>query len=662
MHQPDLEAHPYDIALVGAGGAGMCMLHALHEAGLLQQLRVLVLEPQQKTQNDRTWCFWAEPEAPLLQAFGKSCSHHWTQATAGGRRQSLAPYAYYQIRSSDLYRQVQAEVADYPLLSWRQERLLGVVETAGGLLLQTETAQYTAGLAFDSRIPPGMFAEEGLWQSFSGLRIRLHQPQFDPREMELMRFDIPQAGSTQFMYVLPSSPTEALVELTRFDKILLDAGEASTFLHDWCGHQFGGFEVVEVENGRIPMQQLPLGPRHHATEERLIPIGTAAGAVKSSTGYALQNMYAHAQALVAALKVGALLPRVHQPPRFAFYDRLLLDILGRHPERGSHIFTRLFQRLPLPAVFRFLDEKSRLTQELPLLAALPLPTFLAALRREVGPSLLLLGLLFLCLLLQWLAPGSLTTIAPLLLIGGLLFPGIPHGAVDHLLAGQPQSMPRFIAYYLSVMLLVLVLWWILPALGLTGFLLYSAWHFGQTDFQHWGRPPGGRSLLYGSALLLFLLSSHPTAFNYYLQALAVPVPALPYAVLAGGSAILLLLGLTWIPRQHRPSYAFTLLILFAATALPLLLAFGFYFIGLHSARGWQHLTSRLALSNRQLLRKALPFSAAAWLLFLGLGIATLWYPISFEGWVPAFFVFLSAISAPHVLQMHRFYQKNHGKN
>lgn len=657
MHRLEMTTRPYDLALIGAGGAGMCVLHALHEAGVLHRLRVLVLEPLVKKQNDRTWCFWAKPNDPLLQAFGKSCSHQWTTARAGGRTQALAPYIYYQIRSSDLYAQVQEEMQAYPGVEWRQEAVSTLSSSPEQMVLQTDQASYASRLVFDSRITPDQFQADGLWQSFTGLRIRLHRPQFDPQQLDLMRFDIPQASSTQFLYILPSSPTEALVELTRFDRRLLDPAEAWAFLHDWCGQQFGGFEIEEVENGRIPMQQLPVGPRHHAPGQRHIPIGTAAGAVKSSTGYALKNMYEHAQALTVALDKGSPLPAIQQAPRFAFYDRLLLDILRRQPERGSAIFTRLFQHVPIPQVFRFLEEKSSLPQELPILAALPLPTFLAALRRAMGPSILLMLLLLVCLLLQMLAPDSLSIVAPLLLVGGLLFPGIPHGAVDHLLAGQPQPLPRFIGYYLLVMLLVVALWWIFPALGLTGFLLYSAWHFGQTDFRHWELPQGGRSFLYGSALLLFLLSSHPTALTYYLNALAVPLPALPFTALAGGSAGLLLLGLAWIPRQHRPSYAFTLLILFAGAALPLLLAFGFYFIGLHSARGWQHLTTQLALSNRQLLRQALPFSAAAWLMFLGLGLATRWYPISFEGWIPAFFVFLSAISAPHVLQMHRFYRR-----
>jgi lycopene beta-cyclase len=53
---------PYDLALVGAGGAGMCLLLALHQQGLLAERRILVLEPEAKTSNDRTWCFWEKGE------------------------------------------------------------------------------------------------------------------------------------------------------------------------------------------------------------------------------------------------------------------------------------------------------------------------------------------------------------------------------------------------------------------------------------------------------------------------------------------------------------------------------------------------------------------------------------------------------------------------
>jgi hypothetical protein len=105
------------------------------------------------------------------------------------------------------------------------------------------------------------------------------------------------------------------------------------------------------------------------------------------------------------------------------------------------------------------------------------------------------------------------------------------------------------------------------------------------------------------------------------------------------------------------AYAINALVVFGGSLLPLLPAFGFYFIGLHSWRGWRHLRTGLGMGDVALFKKALPFSTAAWLLFIGLGIAAATFDLSFDGWIPVFFVFLAAVSAPHIVMMHRFYGK-----
>jgi hypothetical protein len=66
---------------------------------------------------------------------------------------------------------------------------------------------------------------------------------------------------------------------------------------------------------------------------------------------------------------------------------------------------------------------------------------------------------------------------------------------------------------------------------------------------------------------------------------------------------------------------------------------------------------RLQLSQRELFKKALPFSLGGWLSFAGLGLAAQFYELSFDGWIPAFFVFLAAVSAPHIVLMSKLYRR-----
>lgn len=107
-----------------------------------------------------------------------------------------------------------------------------------------------------------------------------------------MDFEIPQNGHCQFMYVLPFLDGRILVEFTRFGKQKIEQQEAQEMLEAYIGEHFGDVEMVASEHGCIPMSNARLelsGPK------LTIPIGTRAGLLKPSTGYAFRKMYDHAE-------------------------------------------------------------------------------------------------------------------------------------------------------------------------------------------------------------------------------------------------------------------------------------------------------------------------------------------------------------------------------
>ena len=54
-----------------------------------------------------------------------------------------------------------------------------------------------------------------------------------------MDFDLPQKQETRFMYLLPFSPNEALVEYTLFSKDLLEDEEYETAINDYLKEKSG---------------------------------------------------------------------------------------------------------------------------------------------------------------------------------------------------------------------------------------------------------------------------------------------------------------------------------------------------------------------------------------------------------------------------------------
>ncbi|MFN3529020.1 MAG: beta-carotene 15,15'-dioxygenase, Brp/Blh family [Bacteroidia bacterium] len=644
----------YDVCIAGLGGAGMLLLHAMHKHMSLRKLRILVIEPDSKMANDRTWCFWAKPNEPILSDFQQIVTGSWHEALAGESSLNMLPNRYFQIRSADLYALVKSNLQDFSHLHWHQASLLSVdAPDDEQLLLNTTTEQFSCKLLFDSR--PALKANTGLKQSFYGHRIRTKKAIDKPTLMQLMHYSDSCGDDSRFWYVLPTDAHEALVELTSFSHAIIDKHSASKNVCEYAEKLFGEHTVVESEFGVLPMKSVermaPKSPLHHA-------IGVSGGAIRGTTGYAFKKMHEHAHAICRALVARNQPPVVQLHSRHQFYDRLLLDILDRRPQEARSIFVGLFKKGKTSDILDFMEGKSSLATEMRVIWALHWPPFLKAVWRSLPKSaLLVLILLLLSLALNFFNTSFLQKLTPVLLLAGMVFPGLPHGAVDQLLSSKFRNTLGFITTYVGIMALVILLWLISPMTGLCLFLAYSAWHFGQTDFAHWGLSSGVKSLGYGLGVLGILLLSHIEESLTIIKALGIgaqweqPLPRLALSML------LFLIPLTKLKKTTYPSYWFGFIVLVAGSALPLLLAFGFYFIGIHSRRGWQHLEIGLKKTTPQLLQIALPYQLAAWIIFIALAVGSLWFAWSFEGWIPTFFVFLAALSSPHILLMHLFYQK-----
>ncbi len=671
----------YDYAIIGAGGAGMCLLMQLLKRPFFKDKRIVVFEPEAKTTDDKTWCFWSLPEDKAEEELIALADCHWDKFRTTSGRVVQSSYQYHHLPSSVLYNTVHQLAAGHAAVNWVGEKVMSTKLCMDGVLLKTAEKQYTAAIIFDSRFNEKQVtllrSPATIWQSFIGWKIKLNNVDYGRDAVSLMDFNIAQHGNTQFIYYLPFDKQEALVELTRFGKHAIEEHEAEELIAAWITEHFGTYERLHTEEGKIPMVQ---GLKREAIPNgRIVPIGTAAGAVKSTTGYAIKNMHRHATQMADALERNQSLPSIDQEQRFAFYDDLLLHILRNKPEKGKQIFEQLFQRNIMDRIFRFLDERTTVIEELPMLFSLPVKAFLSALYEKhrlqttlsssnVNVAVNIGLLMFLTVGLYQFEVISSQQLTYLMLIG-LIFPGIPHGAMDHYL-GKGKSLKgmaliQFVGKYLGVMALVILLWSWNASLGVSIFILYSAWHFGETDLREWGIFNRVGAVVFGLAALSVILFSHSQELGemlYLLKAESLANLTLPYShVLLTGSCMIMLLPLLRIKLSVIYSYLLLLLILLMGSFLPLIPAFLWYFAAWHSFLGWLHIKKISGDTHVSLIKKSLPFSLGAFALFLGLYLLLPELAVDATSFIPYIFIFLAAISAPHVLFMHLYYEHNHSK-
>jgi lycopene beta-cyclase len=215
-----------------------------------------------------------------------------------------------------------------------------------------------------------------LRQHFLGWFIRTAEPVFDPEAATFMDFSVPQQGNTRFMYILPFSPTEALVEYTLFSEALLEEREYEEALKTYIESDLNSptYEILEVERGSIPMT---VNDFSKADSAHITHIGIAGGWAKPSTGYTFWNTTQKIPRLIEALKKGAA-PKVAQPLKFWYYDRLLLDVLARENASGSRVFSMLFQSLDPEVILKFLNEETNLAEDFRIINSSPKAMFIRA--------------------------------------------------------------------------------------------------------------------------------------------------------------------------------------------------------------------------------------------------------------------------------------------
>lgn len=397
---PSAKAQHFDYTIVGAGASGLWLAMAMHAEGLTANKTIRIAERDPAKENDRTWCYWAPQSIGPEGTVSKSWSgifnpkHH-------ARRDPIAPYTYHHVRSADFYQAARQTLADCPNIKWITDEVTDFQEANGVVKVTGKGETWTTGRVFVSALEapdatqtarlddflgrsknPG--ADRFMWQSFSGKRIKAEKNVFDPTAIAMMRFDVPQEGHTRFIYVLPFSENEALVELTQFGRGKLERQAADDAIETYMLKQGSAYTVLENEVAAIPMTaRFDMQRRSLPADEKIIYIGTPAGAVKPTTGYAFKRMEVYARELAKALKGEKPLPTMHRPWRFRLYDHLLLRILYEQPHRGKEIFERLFETQPTTRILKFLDEETSLGEEIAIFSRLPIRLFLDSLVKHL---------------------------------------------------------------------------------------------------------------------------------------------------------------------------------------------------------------------------------------------------------------------------------------
>lgn len=340
----------YDVVLVGGGLQNGLIALALLDAH--PDLKVLLCERDAALGGNHTWSFHLGSIPASARWFSPLIEHQWPRYVVRfPDLERTLEHAYATCSSEHFAKVVHARFATAPNA---ELRLGAQVTSISATSVRIGDEVIDATLVVDSRGPTDAPQTHTGYQKFVGLEVELTTP-VDASTALLMDATVEQHDAFRFVYLLPFSPTRALVEDTYFaNSPDLDVAAIRERVLAWlAAKKIGVQSILREEHGVLPM------PWRQAPVLRQPPLvgGYRGGWFHPATGYSVPV------ALRLALHVAAHWPAVFGPAYDALADEhegqarfahLLNDLLfnAAKPELRWMIF-RHFYELPDDLTLRF---------------------------------------------------------------------------------------------------------------------------------------------------------------------------------------------------------------------------------------------------------------------------------------------------------------------
>lgn len=372
-----MKSNHYDIVILGGGCAGMQLMYQLIHHTKYKEESILIVDPNKAYLESKSWCFWhKEKTHPYQSIFHASWNNLSIGLPTTTQLRSIYPYRYSYIKSEAFFDFHFHLINQYPNIEYANEDVRLIDKKEDHFVIKTSDRNIITATLYSSFWNPQRVIREAnifLKQQFFGWEIDVEEPVFNASSATLMDFNVRQSGGVNFAYVLPYNKHRALIEITGFSSDDYSKDFFEEELKNYIQQKWNcTYTIIKTEHASIPMTNFVF---NRFTKDGAIAIGTAAGMVKSTTGYAFNRITRDSVELANHYFKNEK-PAQFNHTRFKFYDRLLLQLIQNAPTKALHILMQLFHMLPYQDILLFLDEDSSLFQEAALFSKLPKKDFI----------------------------------------------------------------------------------------------------------------------------------------------------------------------------------------------------------------------------------------------------------------------------------------------
>ncbi|CAH0994872.1 hypothetical protein EMA8858_00985 [Emticicia aquatica] len=372
----------YDYIICGGGMAGLSLAYYL-KMSRISNKSILIIEPQEKNINDRTWAFWEVGDNTFEQILYKKWSSvKFCDTKNNSQILDIGDYYYKLLRGIDFYNFVIGELKKTGNIEWLKDSVAAIQENKNDAFVTTKAGKkIRANFIFDStyKLKLNIKNNHNLLQHFKGFVIRSEKPIFNPALPDMMNFGIEQQNDCRFIYVLPFDEHTALIEYTLFNESLLTTEEYDSEIKKYILEkiQLTHYQILEEEFGIIPMSD---ESTNEFPSKHIIRIGTAGGYTNPATGYTFQNTQRRLKQIVAHLeKTGSpIIKETWFKKRFLFYSSVFLNVLEQKRLPAAEVFADLYNKNSPSQIFKFLDGDTTLLEEIKIMYSTKKTKFIAA--------------------------------------------------------------------------------------------------------------------------------------------------------------------------------------------------------------------------------------------------------------------------------------------
>lgn len=362
-----------DVAIIGAGIAGLTLASRImqKDAGL----KVSVIGPEDN-RNQRL-SFWIDKKnAGNYQPF---ITHQWQtwsfNHSRSGHASHRACHQRYVSLDAKLYKKHLRKQLFATGCHLQSASVTNIdIERANNVVYVRDEA-ITAATVIDTRAP--CIPETTLKQQFWGSVVDLPRPHglAAPILMDFQVTPIAKDGVT-FVYVLPLTSSQLLVEATTFSTRLQAESDYQRCVSDWLLQHFD--YPLTIDDDKSESGLLPMGPVT-PLESGIPRCGMAGGAARSSTGYAFQGIERQAALMASQLSAGKQ-PETRSPfsRKTDWMDKVFLHVAKEHPAQLEILFMAMAQRLRGDEFAHFLSDTGGWMPSLRAIMVAPKLTFIRA--------------------------------------------------------------------------------------------------------------------------------------------------------------------------------------------------------------------------------------------------------------------------------------------